>query len=399
MLRRGVRFTMLPLSTFGPAMRQVTCWRLFLAGILALSVLDTVQSDELVLVRQGSEEKLQGEILEQAQDGSLLFRTLDARLWIIQADEIKSKIESDDEVVPLTPKQLGQQLLKELPDGFKIHINGDFVIAYNTERAYAQWIGGLYQRLQRGFEKYWQRKKMKLVDPDYPLAVIIFADKLQYERYLTKELGDLPGVLVAYYNLLNNRVAMYDLTGGQRAPGARPGDDRRIAEVLSNPRAIPMVATVIHEGTHQLMFNMGMQTRFSDTPLWINEGLAMYFETPDLSNPRGWRAIGQINPMRIGRFRQLIGTRDSKSLGTMLSRDTKFRDPNLALDAYAEAWAFNYFLLNKYPEEYVNFLKHMSKKPRLKYDTPETRLNEFLQFFKQDLPALDREFVQYIQKQ
>ena len=192
---------------------------------------------------------------------------------------------------------------------------------------------------------------------------------------------------------------MYDLTGGQRAPGARPGDERRIAEVLSNPRAIPMVATVIHEGTHQLMFNMGMQTRFSDTPLWINEGLAMYFETPDLSNPRGWRAIGQINPMRIGRFRQLIGTRDSKSLGTMLSSDTKFRDPNLALDAYAEAWAFNYFLLNKYPEEYVNFLKHMSKKPRLKYDTPETRLNEFLQFFKQDLPALDREFVQYIQKQ
>ena len=355
-------------------------------------------ADEVVVLREGTEKRLEGEILEEAQDGSLLFRTLDARLWILQADEIQSKIDTDDEVVPMSHKQLGQQLLTELPDGFKIHINGDFVIAYNTERAYAQWIGGLYQRLQRGFEKYWQRKKMKLVDPGFPLGVIIFGDKLQYERYLKKELGELPGVLVAYYNLLNNRVAMYDLTGGQRAPGARPGDNRKIAEVLSNPQAIPMVATVIHEATHQLMFNMGMQTRFSDTPLWINEGLAMFFETPDLSNPRGWRAIGQINPMRIGRFRQLISARGSDSLQTMLSSDAKFRDPNQSLDAYAEAWAFNYFLLNRYPDEYVQFLKHMSGKPRLQYDSGETRLKEFLQFFEQDLASLDREFVQYMQK-
>ncbi len=379
--------------------RVVKLWLFLSVGVVFMICLNVASADELVLQRNGSEKTLQGEILEQAQDGSLLFRTQDSRLWVVQADEIKSKIDTDDEVVPLTHKQLGQQLLKELPDGFKIHINGDFVIAYNTERAYAQWIGGLYQRLQRGFGTYWKRKRFKLVDPDYPLAVIIFGDKLQYERYLTKELGDLPGVLVAYYNLLNNRVAMYDLTGGQRAPGSRPEDNRRIAEVLSNPRAIPMVATVIHEGTHQLMFNMGMQTRFFDTPLWINEGLAMYFETPDLSNPRGWRAIGQINPMRINRFRQLVSTRDSKSLETMLSEDARFRDPNQALDAYAEAWAFNYFLLNKYPKEYVNFLKHMSQKPRLKYDTPETRLSDFLGFFEQDLQSLDREFVQYIQKQ
>lgn len=378
------------------------CREFGLLGLIFLAVASFCQSDcradEVIVLREGSEKRLEGEILEEAQDGSLLFRTLDARLWILQADEIKSKIDTDNEVVPMSHKQLGQQLLKELPDGFKIHINGDFVIAYNTERAYAQWIGGLYQRLQRGFEKYWQRKKMKLVDPDFPLAVIIFGDKLQYERYLKKELGELPGVLVAYYNLLNNRVAMYDLTGGQRAPGARLGDNRKIAEVLSNPQAIPMVATVIHEGTHQLMFNMGMQTRFSDTPLWINEGLAMYFETPDLSNPRGWRAIGQINPMRIGRFRQLISARGSDSLQTMLSSDTKFRDPNQSLDAYAEAWAFNYFLLNRYPDEYVQFLKHMSGKPRLQYDSGETRLKEFLQFFEQDLASLDREFVQYMQK-
>ena len=235
------------------AMRQLLNWRVVLAAALLLSVIETAMSDELVLIRNNSEEKLQGEIIVEAEDGSLLFRTLDARLWVVKADEIKSKTDDDKAVVPMNHKQLGQQLLDELPEGFKIHINGDFVIAYNTERAYAQWIGGLYQRLQRGFEKYWQRKRLKLSDPVYPLAVIIFADKLQYDHYLTKELGDRPGPLVAYYNLLNNRVVMYDLTGGQRAPGANPGDGRRIAEVLSNPRAIPMVATVIHEGTHQLM--------------------------------------------------------------------------------------------------------------------------------------------------
>ncbi len=230
------------------------------------------------------------------------------------------------------------------------------------------------------------------------MAVIIFATRAEYEQYVTRELNTAPGAMVAYYNLLSNRVAMYDLTAGTRAAGADEGSQRRINEVLSDPRSVPMVATIIHEATHQLMFNCGMQTRFSDTPLWINEGLAMYFETPDLTSSRGWRAIGRVNDLRLSMFRKSIPTRASRSMETMLTSGDAFRDPKLALDAYAEAWAFNYFLLNRHSEKYVEYLKYMSEKPQLQYDSSETRLGDFKKYFGDDLSLLDREFIDYIQK-
>lgn len=366
------------------------------AVLVTVFVTSLVSGDELTLQRGGQRHALVGEVLVEAQDRSLLFLENDGRLWVVQPDEILDRVDAEEPVEPIDRDELGERLLAELPEGFRLHTNGKFVIAYQTERAYARWIGGLYQRLSRGFDRYWSRKRFKLNAPEFPLPIIIFANKSEYERYLTRELGGAPGEMVAYYNLLTNRVAMYDLTDGQRAPGAELGNERRINEVLSNPRAIPMVATIIHEGTHQLMFNMGMQQRFADTPLWLNEGLAMYFETPDLSNSRGWRAIGQINPLRIQRFRRNLAARTPKSLSNLLSSDEAFRDPTTSLDAYAEAWAFVYFLLNRHEKEFVEYLKHMSAKPLLQYDDGATRVAEFMHFFDVSLDELDREFVEYM---
>ena len=159
-----------------------------------------------------------------------------------------------------------------------------------------------------------------------------------------------------------------------------------------------MVATVIHEGTHQLMFNTGMQTRFSDTPLWINEGLAMYFETPDLKSSRGWGIIGNVNPMRLHHFRANLASRAPDSLVSMLSSDKLFQDPDQKLLAYSESWALCYFLLNKHSKPFVEYLKHMSKKEPQKFDSPQQRLDDFKKFFGEDLNALDREFIQYVRK-
>ena len=144
------------------------------------------------------------------------------------------------------------------------------------------------------------------------------------------------------------------------------------------------------------MFNTGMQQRFSDTPLWINEGLAMYFETPDLSSSRGWRAIGKVNTMRLNHFRANWNKRPADSLKNMLSSDAPFQDPNTKLIAYSESWALNYFLIEKYPKQFVEYLKHMSTKEPQKFDGPERRLAEFKQFLGDDLAKLDREFIAFI---
>ena len=120
-----------------------------------------------------------------------------------------------------------------------------------------------------------------------------------------------------------------------------------------------MVATVIHEATHQIAFNCGLQTRFADIPLWVSEGVAVYFEAPDFSNSKGWRTIGEVNRPRLGAFRQYAGRRTNGSLRSLIADDKRFRDPRQAADAYAEAWALNYFLIRQKPKEYAAYLQEL----------------------------------------
>ncbi|MEM9411596.1 MAG: DUF1570 domain-containing protein [Planctomycetota bacterium] len=352
---------------------------------------------DVVVIKQGENElTLTGEILVEAQnDNGLLFQTNDGKIWPLQPESIVSIKNDDQAIASVSKKEMANRLKRELGDSFKVQLADNFVIAYNTEKAYARWVAGLYRRLEKSFKSYWTRKsKFKLSNkPPFPLGVIIFRTQTEYLRFMKGDLGGVNPNMLAYYNLETNLVVMYDITADELPRDAQL-NDRRITDVLNTPRAIPMVATIIHEGTHQLMFNYGMQTRFSDTPLWLNEGLAMYFETPDLSTTRGWRTIGIVNPVRLKQFLSFINSRPPNSLEMMLSSDEHFRNEE-ALDYYAQAWAFSYFLLAKHKKKFVQYLKHMSKKPRLIYDTPEQRIEEFQSFFDVTLDQLDREFVQF----
>ena len=357
-------------------------------------------ADEVTVVRAGEETTLIGNVIVKSQDEGMLFQTRDGRLWPLTPEQIKDHKQNDEPVEPFNRKAQGRELRDELErdyqDDFKIHEADEFVIVYNTHKDYARWIGGLYRRFERGFGGYWRSRKIKPEKPEFPLSVIVFKSRQQYHLYMKRELGVVNPETIAYYNLETNRVTMFDLTADEL--GNKPADQRRIHEVLNNPRAIPMVATIIQEGTHQLMFNTGMQTRFSDTPLWLNEGLAMYFEVPDLQSNKGWRKIGQVNFLRMRPLLQYFRRRPPNSLKTMIMTDAPFREES-ALDMYAQAWAFSYFLLNEHSDEFVEYLKFMSKKPRLQYDDPEVRLTDFLQFFEMDLEELDEEFVEFIRKQ
>ncbi len=366
------------------------------------SVQDATSADEspasgfahVVFDKDGRKLDLKAEILVEADDGGLLIRTPDMKIWIVQPDKLVSKELLDKPLPASTAKELEKALLEELPDGFRIEKSRNFLVAYNTDRLFAKWISNLYEKLLRGFLDHWDKKRdYELKSPSTPLVVIVFGSFEEYSRFVQLETGNEPGTMIAYYNLMTNRVALYDLTSTFGAAGNARND---IQQILSSPGAAEMVATIVHEGTHQLMFNTGMQTRFSDTPLWVNEGLAMYFETPDPDSAQGFRAIGNVNLMRLNRFIVYSRTRKPDSLKILISDDNVLRDPAQLLDRYSEAWAFNYFLLNRHPDAYVAYLKHLAAKPLLKYDTPESRLSDFSLFFDGELAGLDHEFLEYV---
>ena len=354
--------------------------------------------DRLTLLRDGKEHVLVGDILIEAQDESLYFIQNNGRVWFVQPDEIKQRVDSELDALPASFEAMEKSLLEELPEDFKIYRTKHYLIAYQTERVYAKWLAQLYEdRLYKQFETFWQRKKkIPLKDPKYPLVVIVFKTKAEYQRYVDRDLG--PGQdILAYFALVSNRVAMYDFTAGDR----QPGEDisaRRINEIFQNPAAIYMVATIVHEGTHQLMFNRGVQTRFADTPLWMSEGLAMFFEAPDVKNKKGWRRPGLVFNQRLYRFRNTLPNRPANAIERLLTDDARLLNAETAADGYAEAWAFNHFLLNRRSKEYIAYLTERSELSPLSTADSEQRIAEFKKHFGDDLQKLEKDFLSYVRR-
>ena len=313
-----------------------------------------------------------GDVLVEAQDGGILLEAKNQTIWPLQPNAIRSREVLENPLRQLSKEDLAAEVLKELPRGFRVYETNHYVICYNTSRGYAEWAGALFERLHRAFNNYWTRRGIQLEETP-PLVACVFRDKKSYEAYGRQELGKNIESILGYYSFSTNRIAMYDLLEGRRY-----GSLHQINSLLRTERT---VATVIHEATHQIAFNSGLHQRFAAIPLWLNEGLAIYFETPDLSSYRGWKTIGKVNQVRLGQFRKYARQREADSLLSLISSDARFRQPGLATEAYAESWAFCYFLIRTHPKEFAEYLKLLQKKEPLGEDSPQQRINDFTQVF------------------
>lgn len=349
-------------------------------------------------VEQG-EQQLEGKVLVEAVDGGLLFLGRDGVLWPIQPEELVSRTTDDRPFEPLTADETAKKLLEEMPPGFRIHQTAHYTICYNTTTPYAQWCGSLYERLYRGFFNYWKNRGWKLDQPEFRLVALVFDNRGSFANYGHAEVGESVNSMIGYYNLRTNRVTMYDLTGADdlARSGPRIRNSAHINQILSQPAAERTVATIVHEATHQLAYNSGMQTRMAANPLWVSEGLALYFEAPDYKSDRGWRTIGAVNRVHLMEFRRNMARREPNSLATLIADDRRFQDADEILTAYSESWALNYFLLNRHKASYVRYLQQLSEKPPLVEDSAEERLAEFEEVFG-DLQTLEEEFLRYLQR-
>ncbi len=350
--------------------------------------------------RDGGEETVSGQVAVTAEDGGLLVLSREGALVAIEPETIVARSEDDEPFRPFSREELSRQLLAELPSGFDVHATHHYLICYNTSRDYAAWCGALFERLYMGFTNFWKRKNFKLHDPEFPLVAVVFNSRDAYAEYSRGELGKAAGSVVGYYSLKSNRITMYDLTGMEsvRAAGDRRGGSAALGAVLATPEAEHVVATIIHEATHQIAFNSGLQTRFADIPLWVSEGIAVYFETPDLENSKGWKTIGSVNGDRLERFREYLAHRPADSLKSLVADDKRMRDTSSALDAYAEAWALNYYLIRHRPKQYLAYLQMLSEKKQLVWDDPQARIKEFQAAFGENLGQLDADFLRQMQK-
>jgi hypothetical protein len=222
------------------------------------------------------------------------------------------------------------------------------------------------------------------------LTAVVFASQAEFDEFARKDAGAQFAGKLGYYSIRTNRIVLYDLADSQRQPVRNAAEvNRRVAATPAN------VATIVHEATHQLAFNCGMQTRYADNPMWLSEGIAMYCETPDLRTGSGWGTIGRLNTTRLQQFREFARDRRPEgSMHALIVNEDRFRDPATSRDAYSESWALCYFLIKTHRAEFIEFLQTISRKPRLRWDTADERRRDFEETIGA-VDELEQEFLRY----
>lgn len=150
------------------------------------------------------------------------------------------------------------------------------------------------------------RQKLELPEQKRPVVVYLFADEQRYNRYMTAKYPELP-----------RRRAFFIGTPGELSVYAYLGD--QVREDLR------------HEYTHGLL-----HSSLGSVPLWLDEGLAEYFEVsraqPDRINVSHARGLAQM--IEAGWRPNLHRLEQLEDVSEMQRAD------------YQEAWAWVHFLLH-----------------------------------------------------
>jgi hypothetical protein len=250
----------------------------------------------------------------------------------------------------------------------------------------------MFERLRNGFLAHWERERVELTPNTWPLPILVLQNKGQFREYAIRDGAAEAAETFGYYSARTNRVVMYDLTADE---GGLPlGEATQRDEITRRLSRVPAsVATLVHEAVHQLAFNTGLQVRYADNPMWVSEGLAMYFETPDFNSGGRWTSAGKVNPWRLKEFQQSVADRRADSLVTLIQNEDRFRDAGRASAAYAESWVLVRYLATRRKEEWREYVKGLRDRPVLVFASAEERVAEFKKVFGEDLAGLDREVV------
>ncbi|MGL4513385.1 MAG: DUF1570 domain-containing protein [Lacipirellulaceae bacterium] len=401
-----------------PPLVVALLWCAFAAALLSLAAaapaMDVVSFREMLpsltpgdaTPVAGPATTITGQTLARDREGGLVVESVEGGLYLLAGEDVLDTSKDDRPFAPLSPVELGDALLKDLPQGFRVHTTDHYVVAYNTSREFAEWTSSLLEGLHKALVAFWRKRGLRLAEPRFPLPIVIHESRTAYQVASRGDLGAAGLGAIGYYNLKTNRVRMYDLTGseelrGLASSGPRRGSRREVSMMLATPAAEPLVSTIVHEATHQVAFNTGILQRYSDLPLWLVEGMAVYFEAPEAGASRGWRGVGKPNPLRYQTFVANLPNWNKSSLTSLLASDKRLRDPRTGPDAYADAWALTYYLLKRRPDDYVAYVKRMGAKKAYEApapgDAPKRRLKEFTDHFG-PLDALEEDFLETMQR-
>jgi hypothetical protein len=258
--------------------------------------------------------------------------------------------------------EIGQveKLAKEAGLGpFRHAKSNHFLVVGDAPESFGREAMKRCEELGQAFLVHFRGRGFTVEYPAKRLTIIALKDQKSYATILGRE---PPKDVGGHYDLLTNRLVIFDFRPGQR--------DLEVRAQRVN------LFTLVHETAHQLSYNTGILDRTGDMPVCISEGLATYVE---MWQPGGKSPIGQVNWPRLEALRH---AEDWIPIRDLLADDKAF-EPATEQLAYAESWLLLHHLL-----------KSSSWQPRIREYLARAHVAEdsaaFARIAEQTLGPLDR---------
>ena len=217
-----------------------------------------------------------------------------------------------------------------------------------------------------------------------PMVAFVFGTQAEFKAYCEAQNDQTMTKMRGYYSPKTNRVAMYE----------DPSQIIKVTAGVSDQELLPPISqslfasvtgqtadVIIHEGTHQVGFNVGIHSRLGTTPRWVVEGLATVLEPPG-SRSRGKAGKDKVNDERLSWFQgDYSQRRKPGDLAKMIASDDTFSGQTL--DAYSLAWSITYFLTENpaLAGKFAKYLKKVSDRNPLHVYSAKERLADFQEIF------------------
>jgi len=322
---------------------------------------------------------VEGKVLEGRpvawSDSQVRLLARDGQLHQFHPRKAKGAKKTSPRFDPMTDSELRAQLYQEFDGRFSFTSTGHYLVVHPKGQG-SEWAAR-FEKIYRAFLSYIRVRGFKPREPEFPLVAVVLRNQGEYQQFQRASgVRVLPGAL-GHYDHYSNRVVLYDVTDGQ-------GDWSDNA------------ATIIHEATHQMAFNVGVHTRGAEAPYWIPEGLATLFEPRAVWQPRGSdRRAERINRDRLPDFHHFSKEgRPPFVLAEFLATDRPFRQNGPA--AYAQAWAMAFYLAETHPQAYCRYLQQVANRPPLAKYGPAQRVSDFRAAFGDDLDIFQANFMSWM---
>jgi hypothetical protein len=275
--------------------------------------------------------------------------------------------------------------------GFHAIETEHYLVLYQGTKSFAQASASLLENLYKSLSHALNRRDVPVHEAEFPLVAIIFKSEDDFRRH-----KPVAPDVQAYYEILSNRIFLYE----------RSRKDQAAPEVS----ALRKPQTVAHEGTHQILQNIGVQPRLSSWPLWLVEGLAEYCASTKFAKNGSptWAGLGQVNVLHMATLRDLedpLSTMVTGAKTPVVARDP--RQPlveylvtrsELTPTDYALSWGLTYYLAMKRLDSFLDYIREMSKLAPFEQRSPEDHLRTFRATFGTNLGKLDSAVGGYLRK-